>query len=443
MFAYFSVRRAPVAHSMTVSRLAFFAREFPDDAALVHHENPVAHAEHLFEFGGDDDDGCALFGEPVQKPVDFDLGADIDAAGWFVQDEDFRARIQPARQQHLLLVAAAERSDDGIDAGGLDVKLSDIAFGQRAFFVAVDHADRRRAHGLQRRDRGVEGDRLAEEQAERLAILGQKRNSVFDRVRRRADFDLFAVDQHVAMGCFREGAEDRGGECGPARAHQAGDSQDFAAIGGKGDVRDLPRTGQGGVIDGEVPHVENLLAARVRRMRIHLVQLAPDHPFDDLVERDVGDRRGRADGPAVAQHHDAIGDLRNLLHLVRDVAHADAGLPQAPDHAEKLGDFLVRQRRGRFIEDEDTRTLRQRLGDFDHLLLSDRDVSHPVGRLDVGYSEFTEEGGRVGVHPAPVDGAEAVGRLAVEKDVFGNRELGDQVELLMDDGDACIHRFAG
>src|SRR5579863_6102754 len=78
-----------------------------------------------------------------------------------------------------------------------------------------------------------------------------------------------------------------------------------------------------------------------------------------------------------------------------------------------------------------TRALRQRLGDFHHLLFADRDVLHPVGRLDVGNSQFAEQSRGVGVHAAPIDGAVTGGGLAVEKDVFGNRELGKEIELLM------------
>ena len=34
-------------------------------------------------------------------------------------------------------------------------------------------------------------------------------------------------------------------------------------------------------------------------------------------------------------------------------------------------------------------------------------------------------------------------RLAFEKDVFGNGKLGNEIELLMDDGDARVHGLTG
>ena len=193
----------------------------------------------------------------------------------------------------------------------------------------------------------------------------------------------------------------------------------------------------------KISDLENLFAALARALRIHLLEFAADHPGDDLIERDLGNRRGLADRPAVAQHHDPIGDLCDLFHLVRDVAHADAGLPQAADHPEKLRNLPVRQGRCRLIEDEDARPLRQSFRDFDHLLLADGDVFHLVGGLDVDNAEFAEQGFGVGIQFAPIDGAEGVGRLAVEKNVLGDAEFGNEVELLMDDGDARIDGLAG
>ena len=408
----------------------------------MHHQDAVAQPENLFEFGGDHDDRHALLGQSVQELVDFNLGADIDAAGRLVQDEDLRVRIEPSRKEDLLLVAAAERSDDGVRTRRLDVELRDVILGDRTLPSRIDDPDRRRADRLQRRDRGVEGDRLVQEQTERLAVLGQKRDAVFDGVGRRADVGFLALDQNFAMGRLRVGAEDGGDERGAARAHQAAEPEDFAAIGRERGVSDLVFAGQCGMVHAKIPDLQNSFAALARAFRIHLLHLAADHPRDDLIERDVGDRGCLADRPAVAQHYDAIGDRCDLFHLVRDVAHADAALPQLADHPEQFGDLLVGQCGCRLVEDEDVRPLRQRLGDFDHLLLADRNVFHLVGRLDAGDSQVVEKNSGVAVQLAPIDGADSIGRVAVEKNVFGNGQFGNEVELLMDDGDACIHGLA-
>jgi hypothetical protein len=90
-----------------------------------------------------------------------------------------------------------------------------------------------------------------------------------------------------------------------------------------------------------------------RRLREHVLDVAADHPLDDLVKGDFADRRDVANGLAVAQHDDAVGDLLNLLHLMRDVAHADAVLLELADDPEQLVHFLIGERRGRLIEHED------------------------------------------------------------------------------------------
>ena len=61
---------------------------------------------------------------------DFLLGAHVDAAGRLVEDQQPRLGRQPARQQHLLLVAARERPDGRLDAGGLDAQPLDVVGGQ-------------------------------------------------------------------------------------------------------------------------------------------------------------------------------------------------------------------------------------------------------------------------------------------------------------------------
>ena len=48
--------------------------------------------------------------EVVDQAVDLDLGADVDAAGRLVEDEDARLRLEPFREHDLLLVAAGERA---------------------------------------------------------------------------------------------------------------------------------------------------------------------------------------------------------------------------------------------------------------------------------------------------------------------------------------------
>ena len=51
----------------------------PLDPSFVHHEDPIAHAQHFRQFAADHDDGLAFGGQPVHQQVDFVFRADVDA----------------------------------------------------------------------------------------------------------------------------------------------------------------------------------------------------------------------------------------------------------------------------------------------------------------------------------------------------------------------------
>ncbi len=71
----------------------------------------------------------------------------------------------------------------------------------------------------------------------------------------------------------------------------------------------------------------------------------------------------------VAQHGDAVDDLRHLVETVRDVDDADAGSLQVVDHLEQQSRLLLGERGGRLVHDEHFGVQRQRLGDLHHLAL--------------------------------------------------------------------------
>ena len=58
------------------------------------------------EIGGNDEDGLAAVGQGLEQAVDFEFGADIDAAGGFVEEEDVAVAQQPFGDDDFLLVAA-------------------------------------------------------------------------------------------------------------------------------------------------------------------------------------------------------------------------------------------------------------------------------------------------------------------------------------------------
>ncbi len=82
--------------------------ELRDHLAVAHHGDLVAEAEHLLQLGGDEQHRHAAVGQLHDQLLDLGLGADVDAAGGLVEDQQARLGDQPAGQQHLLLVAAGE-----------------------------------------------------------------------------------------------------------------------------------------------------------------------------------------------------------------------------------------------------------------------------------------------------------------------------------------------
>ena len=164
-----------------------------------------------------------------------------------------------------------------------------------------------------------------------------------------------------------------------------------------------------------------------------LEQAAPDHGRDDGVF--VQRRHGLGQHvPAVAQHGDAVGQLHHLVDAVRDVDDRDAVGGELADDREQPPAFARRQRRGRLVHDQDASLDRQRLGDLDELLLADPERSDAGIRVELD-AEPVEQ------RPCPrwraaIDDQPGDQRLAAEKDVVRDAELGDEVELLVDDGDA-------
>ena len=85
--------------------------ELPEELVLAEDEHAVHQLDVLVELGGEHDDRQALAGERAEQLVEVVLRADVDAAGRVVEQEDLRAEREPARDDHLLLVAAGQRRD--------------------------------------------------------------------------------------------------------------------------------------------------------------------------------------------------------------------------------------------------------------------------------------------------------------------------------------------
>ena len=126
---------------------------------------------------------------------------------------------------------------------------------------------------------------------------------------------------------------------------------------------------------------------------------------------------------------------RDLVELVRDHDRGDALLLELAQQAQQVLGVAVVERRRRLVEDEQLDLLRERLGDLDELLLADAELADGRHRVLVA-ARPAPGASRPRVGPVPVDQAAAPAPLVAEEDVLGDRQVGHQRELLVDDDDA-------
>ena len=101
-------------------------RQFARETALPHHQNSVGNLQQFRQFGADHQDRCAGSRKTIHHLEDFDLGADIDAARRFIEQENFGAARQPLGNHNLLLITAAQAACQLIVRGALDAQLADV-----------------------------------------------------------------------------------------------------------------------------------------------------------------------------------------------------------------------------------------------------------------------------------------------------------------------------
>ena len=120
---------------------------------------------------------------------------------------------------------------------------------------------------------------------------------------------------------------------------------------------------------------------------------------------------------------------------MRDEHEATALVAQAARDGEEAVDLDAGEGGGRLVHDEHSRVEGDCLGDLDDLLVGDGEALGRAVRVDV-HAEPGEERLRLFAHRRAVDAAEAVRGLAAHEDVFGDREVGEERRLLVDDRDA-------
>ncbi len=411
-----------------------------DEAAFVHHVEAVGDAQQLGHLRRDHDHALAFGGQLRDEGVDLVLGTHVDAARGLVEDEDFGAGEEPFAQHHLLLVAPREVERLLVHAGGADAQLLAEPLGHRVLAAAVDHAGR--GDALQVGQRDVEPDVLVQHQAVALAVFGHVGQAVAHGLLHGADVDGLPVQQHLAADAPAPGAaEEAHGQLGTAGPHQAGDADYFSAPHLQVDALEEGRVGPLRVVGLPAAHLEGHRADVGCARRIAVRHLAADHGLDHAV---LADGRGAAvhgfHRAAVAQHGDGVGHARNLVELVRDQDAGDALALELQQQVQQGLAVVLVQAGGGLVQDQQAHLPRQRLGDFNQLLLAHAQLAHQgLGRFLQAH--LAQQRLRPVVRLHPVDDAVARG-LVAQEDVLGDGEQGHQGQFLVDDDDAQVFAVA-
>ena len=119
---------------------------------------------------------------------------------------------------------------------------------------------------------------------------------------------------------------------------------------------------------------------------------------------------------------------------MRDVDDADAIVSQTPHHAEQALGLVLRQRRGWLIERQHLQTPAESAHDLHELALSRTEIARSGPWAEVVLeAKFGEQlaraAGKIGaIEEEPMDAAEIA-----EEQILGDRQIGNDVRLLMDD----------
>ncbi|MFC0401149.1 lantibiotic dehydratase C-terminal domain-containing protein [Paraburkholderia rhizosphaerae] len=140
---------------------------------------------------------------------------------------------------------------------------------------------------------------------------------------------------------------------------QSGYTENFTAMHAERHIRELRGARQ-------MLHVEHHFAADSAFAIALIRQLAPGHQFADLRLRVVLDRTLRH-LLTVAQHDHFAANRIAFVELVADEQHRHAVRAQIGKHRDQIVDFLLRERRGRFVHDHELRLAGDRACNRDEL----------------------------------------------------------------------------
>ena len=267
-------------------------------------------------------------GQLEDQPLDLRLGADVDAPGRLVEDQDLRVRRQPAGEDDLLLVAAAQVPDQLVRVGRGDLEQRGCTRRRSPYCCGRAEVAQPAPARLDRQDDVLAHGQVVDDPLG-LAVLRAQRDAAADRsaAARSASTGVAVDRERPAVGLVDP--EQEVGDLGPARTEQAGQARRPRPRGAPGRTARWSPPGRARSATSRVAP-RRLAAARQLDLGhvVELGQLAPEHLRDQLEARQLGRRVG-PDQPAVAQDRDPVGDRVDLVEEVGDEDDRDARRPAA------------------------------------------------------------------------------------------------------------------
>ena len=321
-----------------------------------------------------------------------------------------------------MLVAARQVADQG-GAAAANVEVGNGLvqgpfLGRRVDQAAVEF--RQRLQGQ------VVPQPLAQQQAARLAILGQVAQAKVLGLPGMVDADGLAEDVHIARGGAKAAQPL---EClGPARSDQARDAQNLAPAQGEGDVLGKARHGQPPDLQCDLARRGQLVGEQIRHLPAH-------HGIGHRVLVHLRCLSG-PDHAAVAHDGQVVGDFFHLVQLVGREQHRRSRLAQRADLAQQDRGFRPGQHGSGFVHHQNAGVAQQGLGDLNHLLVAVGQRGHdPVGR-DAAFQPVQQFAGPH-AHRGLVKKGAAL-QFPAQEDVLFHGQLFGQVEFLVDHRDPPV-----
>jgi hypothetical protein len=365
-------------------------------------------------------------------------GPDVDAARRLADDQEVRVRLDLARDDELLLVAAGEFRRPEQRVRRAHVEFLHLGACPSDHLVAVEpEAPAQRLVMMPAENdvlAGIEGA----DQAPVLAVLrhmGQALRTHMARIAQHAD--VLALEDHLARG-GPGNPRDHVEEFRLSVAGDAGDADDFALPHAEGDVVDAGDALF--VLPGEVLHLQHRFARCGRALLDAHVDVAAHHQLGQF-ENVRLQRLARRQEFSAAHDGDMIGDGDDLAKLVGDENDGLALVPQCTEDAEQVIRLVGREHARRFVEDQRVRAPEQGFQDFDALLEAHGQFAHDGVRVDLEFiiaREAHELGAGLGQR-----GPDECAALGTQHHVLEHCEGFDQHEMLVHHADAKCDGIRG